>query len=112
MKYRQNEILSEFKIVHKKLITCDSKVYAFSDGQRREISNELVFKYPECLLNMNMIDIDSRDGNKKNKVEIDYRFKYMDEIVRYMANEYDIGELNDVEFDEFCRELMMMRTPI
>ena len=110
MKYRQNEILSEFVIVHKKLITCDSKVYAFSDGQRREISNELVFKYPECLLNVNMIDIDSRNSN--HEIGIDFHFKYLDEMIEYIKNEYDIGELNDVEFDKFCRELMMMRTPI
>ena len=44
-------------------------------------------------------------------MEIDYRFKYMDEIVRYMANEYDIGELNGIEFVEFCGELMEMRIP-
>ena len=105
-----NEILSELVIVHKKLITCDSKVYAFSDGQRREISNELVFKYPECLLNMNMIDIDSRHIN--HEIGIDFHFKYLDEMIEYIKNEYDIGELNDVEFDKFCRELMMMRTPI
>ena len=94
-----NEILSELVIVHKKLITCDSKVYAFSDGQRREISNELVFKYPECLLNMNMIDIDSRNSN--HEIEIDFHLKYLDEMIEYIKNEYDIGELNDVEFDEF-----------
>ena len=75
-----NEILTEFKIVHKKLITCDSKVYAFSDGQRREISNELVFKYPECLLNMNMIDIDSRNSN--NDIKINYSLKYLYEMVK------------------------------
>ena len=80
MKYRQNEILSEFVIVHKKLITCDSKVYAFSDGQRREISNELVFKYPECLLNMNMIDINSRNSN--NDIKINYSLKYLYEMVK------------------------------
>ena len=84
MKYRQNEILSEFKIVHKKLITCDSKVYAFSDGQRREISNELVFKYPECLLNVNMIDIDSRHIN--HEIGIDFHFKYLDEMIEYNKN--------------------------
>ena len=102
-----NDILSEFEIVHKKLITGDSKVYNFSDGQRREISNELVFKYPECLLNVNIIDIDSRNSN--NEIEIDFHLKYLDEMIKYMKNEYDICELNDVEFDEFCVELIEMR---
>ena len=94
-----NEILTEFKIVHKKLITCDSKLYAFSDGQRREISNELVFKYPECLLNVNMIDIDSR--HIKHEMGICFHCKYLEERIEYIKNEYDIYELNDVEFDEF-----------
>ena len=80
MKYRQNEILSEFVIVHKKLITCDSKVYAFSYGQRREISNELVISYPECLLPVNMIDIDSRNSN--NDIKINYSLKYLYEMVK------------------------------
>ena len=88
-----------------------SKIYVLSDQSEHEISNELVKNHQESLLNVNMIDIDSRDGNKKNKVEIDYRFKYMDEIVRYMANKYDIGELNGIEFVEFCRELMEMNIP-
>ena len=82
MKYRQNEILSEFVIVHKKLITCDSKVYAFSDGQRREISNELVKNHQESLLNMNMIDIDSRHIN--HEIGIDFHFKYLDEMIEYI----------------------------
>ena len=75
-----NDILNEFEIVHKKLITGDSKVYAFSDGQRRTISNELAFKYPECLLNVNMIDIDSRNSN--NDIKIDYSLKYLYEMVK------------------------------
>ena len=53
----------------------DSKVYVFSDGQKKVISNELVKKYPECLLNVNMIDLNSR--NSDNEVEIDFRFKYL-----------------------------------
>ena len=61
------------------------------------------------MLNVNMIDIDSR--NEKNEVEIDFRFKYFDEIVRYMKNEYDISKLNGIEFVDFCRELMEIRIP-
>ena len=75
----------------------------------KEISNEVVIDHPESLLNVNMIDIDSR--NDKNEVEIDFRFKYLDEMVKYMANEYDINELNGIEFVEFCRELMEMNIP-
>ena len=65
--------------------------------------------YPESLLNGNMIDIDSR--NHGNEIEVDFRFKYLNEIVKYMNNEYDISELNGIEFDEFCRELIEMRIP-
>ena len=46
--------------------------------------NELVKKYPECLLNVNMIDVDSRADD--NEVEIDYRLKYLNEIVMYMTD--------------------------
>ena len=56
----------------------------FSDGQKKAISNELVKKYPECLLNVNMIDADSRADD--NEVEIDYRLKYLNEIVMYMTD--------------------------
>ena len=71
--------------------------------------NELVKKYPECLLNVNMIDLDSRNNN--NEIEIDFRFEYLDEIVSYMANNYVIDELNGIEFDEFCVELIEMNIP-
>ena len=80
MKYRQNEILSELVIVHNKLITCDSQLYAFSYGHRMKFSNELVFKYPECLLTVNMIDIDSRNSN--NDIKINYSLKYLYEMVK------------------------------
>ena len=87
----------------------DKKVYLFLDGQEKEITNELVISHPESLLNGNMIDLDSR--NNDNEVEIDFRFKYLNEVVNYMANEYDIDELNGIEFDEFCVELMEMNIP-
>ena len=57
----------------------DYKVYSFSDGQRKEIANELVIEYPESLLNVNMIDNDSR--NIKNEVEMDHRMKYVDYLM-------------------------------
>ena len=82
------------------------KIYSLLNGQKMEISNKLVIMYPESLLNVNLIDTDSR--NNKNEIEIDFRLKYVDEMVKYMNNDYDIGELNEMEFDEFCRELMEM----
>ena len=87
----------------------DYKVYSFSDGQRKEIANELVIEYPESLLNVNMIDNDSR--NIKNEVEMDHRMKYVDFIIQYMVNEFDISELNGIEFHEFCSELIEMNIP-
>ncbi len=72
------------EIAYEKMRTSDSKVYVFSDGQKKAISNELVKKYPECLLNVNMIDVDSRADD--NEVEIDYRLKYLNEIVMYMTD--------------------------
>ncbi len=104
-----NEVKYELEKASEKVNMNDHKTYAFSDGKKKEISNEMVKNYQESLLNVNMIDVDSRNG--KNEVEIDFRFKYLNEIVRYMANEYDINKLNGVEFDEFCRELMEMRIP-
>ena len=104
-----NEVKNELEKASEKVDMNGSKNYALSDGQKKEILNELVKNHQESLLNVNLIDIDSR--NDKNEVEIDFRFKYLDEIVRYMGNEYDIVELNGIEFDEFCGELMEMRIP-
>ena len=104
-----NEVKNELKIASEKIDLNDSKAYTFSNGQLKEISNEVVIDHPECLLNVNMIDTYSR--NDKNEVEIDFRFKYLDEMMKYMANEFDINELNGIEFVAFCRELMEMRIP-
>ena len=70
-----NEVANDIEKANEKVNMNDSKVYAFSDGQKKVISNELVKKLPECLLNVNMIDLDSR--NNDNEVEIDFRFKYL-----------------------------------
>ena len=104
-----NGVADELRMVSRKIMTNERKVYVFSDYSKKEITNELVLDHPECLLNANLIDTDSR--NSYNEIEIDFRFKYLDEMVKYINNEYDIGELNGVEFDEFCRELMEMRVP-
>ncbi len=86
-----------------------TKVYSFSDGQNKEIPNELVFKYSDSLFNVNFIDVDSRNLDKE--IEIDFQLRFLNEIVKYMNNEYDINELSSIEFDKFCRELMEMRIP-
>ena len=104
-----NEVKNELERASKNVDMNESKTYVLSDGKKKEVVNEVVKNYQESLLNVNMIDIDSR--NEKNEVEIDFRFKYLDEIVRYMDNEYDIGELNGIEFVDFCRELMEMNIP-
>ena len=57
-------IVDEVERMEEKVSGSDSKVYVFSDGKKKEISNELVKKYPECLLNVNMIDVDSRNNKK------------------------------------------------
>ena len=101
-----NEIVNDVKKINKRVNMNGCKTYVFSNSKKKNISNELVTKYPECLLNVNMIDVDSR--NSENEVEIDFRFNYLDEIVSYMGNEYDIDELNEIEFDKFCVELKEM----
>ena len=103
------EVVNELHETGNKVLQSDSKVYVFSDGKKKEIVNDLVKKYPESLLHVNMIDIDSR--NSRNEIEIDFKLKYMDNMVNYMNNDYDIDELNGIEFDEFCGELMEMRIP-
>ncbi len=104
-----NEVVNELEKVNRKIIVGDKKIYVFSDGRRKEISTELLKKYPESLLSMNMLDIDSR--NEDNEVEIDFKLKYVDEMIRYMKSEIDIGELNGVEFEDFCEGLMTIRIP-
>ena len=61
-----NEVKNELEMASENIDLNDSKVYAFSGGQKKEISNEVVIDHPECLLNVNMIDIYSR--NDKNEV--------------------------------------------
>ena len=86
-----------------------SKTYMVEDKSEHEISNELALKYIGSMIYDNLIDLDSRDGNK---VDTGYPLKYFGEIVKYMKNEYDINELNGVEFDEFCRELISLNIPL
>ena len=85
-----------------------NKTYVIEDLSEHEISNELVLKYIGSWMYDNLIDLDSRNGDK---IDTGYPLKYLDLIVRYMCNEYDVDELNGVKFDDFCRELMEMRIP-
>ncbi len=54
-----NTVVNDVKRVSEKVIMSDSKVYVFSGVRKKDILNELVKKYPESLLNVNMIDVDS-----------------------------------------------------
>ena len=65
-----NGMMDDIEKVNEKVNMNDSKIYVFPDGQKKAISNELVMKYPEYLLNVNMIDLDSR--NSDNEIEIDF----------------------------------------
>ena len=58
-----NELINAI-IIYKRLIESDSKVYILSNSQKMEISNELVISFSESLLNVNMIDVDSRNSKK------------------------------------------------
>lgn len=91
-----NKVKNELKMVNTKDVMNDKKTYTFSDGQKKDLSTKLVIEYPESLLNVNMIDIDSR--NTQNEVEIDFQMKYLDKILKYMTKEYDIMELNLLSF--------------
>ena len=71
------------------LIVTDVKVpmetvTEIKDGKKKEVANELVINHPESLLNGNMIDIDSR--NHENEIEVDFRFKYLNEIMVFIIS--------------------------
>ena len=53
-----DEVVNELEKKNKKVNVGDSKVYVFSDGKKKTISNELMKNNEESLLSMNMIDID------------------------------------------------------
>ncbi len=104
-----NEVKNALLKASEKVNVNGSKTYVIEDQSEHEISNELVLMYIGSMIYDNLIDLVSRDGNK---VDTGYPLKYFDEIVRYMKNECDISELNGVEFDEFCRELMSLNIPL
>ena len=103
-----NEVKAELLKASEKVNMNGSKTYVLEDQSEHEIPNEVVLKYIGSMIYDNLIDLDSRDGNKD---DTGYPLKYFTEIVRYMKNEYDISEWNDVEFDEFCRKLISLNIP-
>ena len=93
-----NEVKNELEKASEKVDMNGSKTYVLSDQSEHEVSNELVLKYLGSWIYDNLIDLESRDGKK---VDTGYPLKYFDEMVRYMGNEYDIDELNGIEFDYY-----------
>ena len=103
-----NGLKEELEKANEKVNTNGNKVYVFQDQSEHEIPNELVLKYPESLFYYNLIDLDSR---MEKRIEADIKLKYFDEILKYMKNEFDIKNLISIQFEEFCRELMMLHIP-
>ena len=85
-----NEVVYELNSAFAKARVNDNKMYTFSDGKMKELSSELVRNYPESLLNVNLLDNDSR--NNKNEIEIDFQLKCLYKIVEYMKHECDKGK--------------------
>ena len=83
-----------------------SEVYVFPDNTRREISNELVMKFPGSYFSK-LATADSRTSG--SEIHVDLKLKYLDEILKYMNNEYDVGELYGNDFLDFCEELMTLQ---
>ena len=65
----------------------DSKIYVLENQSEHEIPNELVLKSIGSMMYDNLIDLDSRNGDK---IDTGYSLNYFVEIVKYMKNEYDI----------------------
>ena len=76
-----NEVKNELEKASEKVNMNGSKIYVLSDQSEHEVSNELVLKYLGSWIYDNLIDLDSRNGNK---VDTGYPLKYLDEIVKYM----------------------------
>ena len=103
-----NEVKNALLKASEKVNVNGNKTYVIEDQSEHEISNELVLKYIGSMIYDNLIDLESRYGNK---VDTGYPLKYFDEIVKYMKNECDISELNGIDFERFCKELMEIRIP-
>ena len=103
-----NEVKNELLQASEKVDMNGSKTYVIEDKSEHEIPNEVVLKNIGSWMYDNLIDLASRNGNK---IDTGYPLKYLDTIVKYMGNKYDVDELNGVKFGDFCRELMEMRIP-
>ena len=103
-----NGLKEELEKANEKVNTNGNKVYVFQDQSEHEIPDELVLKYPESLFYYNLIDLDSR---MEKRIEADIKLKYFDDILKYMKNEFDIKKLISIQFEEFCRELVMLHIP-
>ena len=82
-----NEAKNALEKVKEKVDTNGSKTYVVEDQSEHEISNEVVLKYIGSMIYDNLIDNDSRNGNK---IDTGYPLKYFAEIVKYIKNEFDI----------------------
>ena len=102
------ETKNELMKASKKADMDGSKVYILEDQSEHEVSNEVVLMDIGSRIYENLIDLDSR---YKNMIDLGYPLKYFDEMMRYMANKFDISKLNGVLFDAFCRELVSVRIP-
>ena len=60
-----------------KVIGGDKKIYVFSDGKKEIDFKWVGEKYPECLLSVNMIDIDSRNINYEIERDMGIEFESM-----------------------------------
>ena len=85
-----------------------SLFYVLDGLDEHEIPNEVVLKYSESKIYDAFVDLEFRHGNK---VDTGYPLKYLDEIAKYMNNEFDIWKLNGIKFMEFCREMMDLYIP-
>ena len=68
-----NEAKNELEKVKEKVDTNGSKTYVVEDQSEHEISNEVVLKYIGSMIYDNLIDNDSRNGNK---IDTGYPSKY------------------------------------
>ena len=97
-----NKVKNELLKTSEKVDMNGNKTQVLEDKSKHEVSNELVLIYLGSWIYDNLIDLDSRNGNK---VDTGYPLKYLDEIVKYM-------KMNGVVFVEFCRELMDVKIPL
>ena len=72
-----NEVKAELLKASEKVDMNGSKTYVIEDKSEHEISNSVVLKYIGSMIYENLIDLDSRDGDK---VDTGYPLKYFAHI--------------------------------